>query len=97
MKSNYSANITVTLGKLKRINIELGPYTRKRDLIRGMERTLPKNFKLEEGYISIYDEYGYIRGVEEISNIIDGKIFTYVSNIFLTADGFEYHTYKFNN
>ena len=92
---NYFAVVSIELGGNKSATYEFGPYTRKRDVIRGMERSLPKNFKFDNGYIRRDDCVGIVENVEEISRIGNGKIQTWESSGLWRTDDIKYHTYKF--
>lgn len=90
---NYSANVSIVMGKTRRADFRFGPYTRKRDLIRAMEKTLPENFKLEDGWVNVYNEYGRTENIEYISDIKNGKMYTYEHDWLYKK--VTYHTYKF--
>lgn len=92
---NYFASVSIVMGKTRTADFEFGPYTRKRDLIRGMERTLPENFRLQDGYIRVENDFGFCKNVEEISGIGNGKIQTWESPGFIRIGNIKYHTYKF--
>lgn len=94
METKFNAYVNGSIGGGSYISITVGPYTRKRDAIRGLKRSLPKNFKFKSGVID-----GWGPGVndlhcgERIMGISNGQMGTETDYPYKSSK--KIHIYKF--
>lgn len=94
METKFDVYVNGSIGGGSYISISVGPYTRKRDAIRGLKRSLPKNFKFKSGAID-----GWGPGVnnlhyrEHIVDISNGQMGT--ETYYNYKNSRKIHIYKF--